>query len=333
MQPAPTLPFVLERGWATADPAPTRHCLVFESIGSAARRKPKPASRCRQTDRALDKVAHMTGAVSRGHGQPLAGERPRLPDERGFEFLCPRILLSGPGKAAEVGSALSVAGVAPGAVVVVADEVVAKAGLTDSTVEGIRQAGFETLLLGEVAGEPDESLVQRLVQHAVDTNPTAIVGVGGGSAMDTAKLLALLVRNTVDIRDLGGVVLPKNAVAPIALVPTTTGTGSEATRIAMVSVCGNKRIVSCVQFVPAIAALDPHLVVDLPQSIVSSTAFDALSHAVESTLSSNRTPLTEALATHATRIILSNVERAVLDDDAEAKGLLLQAAYVAGVSL
>jgi alcohol dehydrogenase class IV len=151
--------------------------------------------------------------------------------------------------------------------------------------------------------------------------------------MDTAKLVAFLIRNDTPIDSLGGILLPAQPVAHLALVPTTTGTGAEATRIAMVSIDGAKRIVNCIQFVPLVAALDPELVADLPAPVVSATALDALAHALESGLSSTRTPATIALGKRAAEILLDNVVAAVVDGEADAKGQLLYGAYLAGLSL
>jgi alcohol dehydrogenase class IV len=151
--------------------------------------------------------------------------------------------------------------------------------------------------------------------------------------MDTAKLAALLAMNGGQIHDWLGVVAPPQPVVPIALVPTTTGTGSEATRIAMLTIEGRKRIVSCAQFLPIVAALDPELVADLPGAVVASTGMDALAHALESMLSENRTFLTVALGTRAVELLLEHLESAVLRRDAVARGHLLYAAYLAGMSL
>ncbi|MHB8692082.1 MAG: iron-containing alcohol dehydrogenase family protein [Solirubrobacteraceae bacterium] len=247
-------------------------------------------------------------------------------------FLAPRQLLTGPGSSASLGAALRGSGVESGRVVVVSDAVVAQRGLADRLLDGLSAAGFEPILFSDIAGEPNDETVAHAVDFALENEPVAIAGIGGGSALDVAKLVALLVRNPAPVTDFGGALTPDRPVAPLALVPTTTGTGAEATRIAMMSVGGAKRISSCAQFVPAVAALDSELVAELPPPVVASTAMDALAHALESTLSTNRTRLTALLGAEAAGVILANIEAGVAGDR-EARGRLLYAAYVAGLAL
>ncbi len=208
------------------------------------------------------------------------------------EVLAPRQLLTGPGSSHAIGAALRTWGVPVGVVLVVADRVVAAAGLIDSVLEGLNEAGFRTVVQAEVAGEPTSEVVDRAAAVARTHEVVAVVGVGGGSAMDAAKMAALLCTNDGTTADWLGSVTPSQSVAPLALVPTTTGTGSEATRISMVTVDGVKRVVSCPQLVPLVAALDDDLVADLPAAVVASTGMDALAHAVESMLSTNRSTYT-----------------------------------------
>lgn len=110
-----------------------------------------------------------------------------------------------------------------------------------------------------------------VVARAADlAHAHAVVGGGGGGTLDLAKAVALLATNTGGIADWIGVVEPPVPVAPLLLVPTTTGTDSEATRISMITIDGAKRIVSCAQFVPLAAVLDADLVADLPAAMVAS---------------------------------------------------------------
>lgn len=249
------------------------------------------------------------------------------------EFLAPRQVLFGPGASGSVGEALRASGVLAGEVLVVADKVVAANGLVDVLLSGLQQSGFHAALFAEIAGEPDDRMVDAAASMARERSAAAVVGVGGGSAMDTAKLVALLVTNAGTTKDWLGAAVPPNPLATLVLVPTTTGTGAETTRISMVSVDGSKRIVSCPQFVPPVAALDPTLVAGLPSSVVASTGMDALAHAIESMLSENRSLLTLGAAAHATELLLTYLEAAVVDRDAHARGQLLYAAHFAGMAL
>ncbi len=252
--------------------------------------------------------------------------------DRSAEFLAPARLLTGAGASASVGAALRAGGIDRGSVYVVCDAVVAERGLARGLVEGLGEAGFDPTLFPGITGEPDEAVVEQAIDEARRLEPVAVVGIGGGSALDVAKLVALLVRNARGLAELGGVIVPEVPVAPLALVPTTVGTGAEATRIAMVSVGGRKQISSCVQFMPAVAALDTELVEELPGPVVASTGMDALAHALESSLSTNRTRLTGVMGAEAVEVILGSIEDAVAGDR-KARGRLLYAAYVAGLAL
>jgi len=248
------------------------------------------------------------------------------------EFLGPRQMLHCPGSSRRVGVALRDWGTASGRALVVADRVVAEKGLLDPTLAGLREARFDPVVYAEVAGEPHDGLATEAARLARTANVTAVVGVGGGSAMDLAKLVALLATNDGTARDWIGLVQPPRPVAPLALVPTTTGTGSEATRISMITIDGVKKAVSCRQFLPLVAALDPELVAGLPGPVVAATGMDALCHAIESLLSTTRTVLSATVATEAVQILTRYLPKAV-DGDHSARGAVLYAAYLAGLAL
>jgi alcohol dehydrogenase class IV len=242
-------------------------------------------------------------------------------------------VLSGRGSTLETGKALRVSAVSPGTVFVVADRVVSEAGLLTDLVEGLAKAGFSANVFDEIAGEPDDGVTMRAVGRARAAGAVAVVGIGGGSALDVAKIVALLVTNDGEVSDWLGVIEPSAPVAPMALVPTTTGTGSEATRISMITIAGAKRVVSCAQFVPQLAVLDANLVADLPAGVVGSTGMDALAHAVESMLSTSRSWFSMAAATQAIEILRDDLEVAALRSDVDAKGRVLYAAHLAGLAL
>ena len=248
--------------------------------------------------------------------------------ERGF--LAPREVVVGP--SASLGAGLLRWGVRPGPVTVVVDRAVATAGLADGLMDGLAGAGFDPHVFDEIAGEPDAATVERATEFARARSTTAVVGLGGGSAMDAAKVVALLLANSGGVADWLGVVEPPNPPAPLALVPTTTGTGAEATRIAMVTVNGAKRAISCAGFVPLLAVLDAELVAGLPGPVVAATGMDAMAHAIESILSTNRSGFTVALARQAVRILVADLADAAAGD-APARARTLYAAHLAGLAL
>jgi alcohol dehydrogenase class IV len=248
------------------------------------------------------------------------------------EFLFPAKLVRHSGASGEVGTLLQAQGVDKGSVVIVADRIVHETGLTAQLLRGLTEAGYEPHVFAEIAGEPEIEMVEKATAIAADNAAVAFVGVGGGSALDTAKLVAYNAASGASPRGLKGPVPPVRGFGPLVMVPTTVGTGAEATRVAMFSVDGAKRAVLCPQFVPGLAVLDEDLVHGLPAPVVASTALDALSHAIESMMSTASNELTWLFSGEAARRIFASLP-AAYDGDAAARSELLYASFLAGVSL
>lgn len=248
------------------------------------------------------------------------------------EFLFPRRLVAARGAVARLGELMLGDRVPPGAVLVIADAIVHELGLDRPVVADLENHGYQPLVFADIAGEPDHLVVKRAVAAARAAGATAFIGLGGGSALDVAKLVAHAVGADVEPDDLRGPVGPVADFPFLALVPTTVGTGAEATRVAMFAVDGAKRAVLSAQFVPALAVLDADLVVGLPAPVVAATALDSLSHALESAMSANSNDLTWQFSVQAARIVLDRLGPA-LEGDAEARGDLLYASFLAGVAL
>ena len=160
------------------------------------------------------------------------------------------------------------------------------------------------------------------------------MGLGGGSAMDMAKLAAALATNAGEVGDFMGAVRFERAPLPLVLVPTTAGTGAEATRVSMLSVGGQKAIIVSPQLVPSAAVLDPNLTLSLPPSVTASTGIDALSHALEALMSTNSSPFTDAASLSAVSVIARWLPVAYREpSNLEARRAMLFAAYQAGLSL
>jgi alcohol dehydrogenase class IV len=248
------------------------------------------------------------------------------------EFLFPGRLVRSAGASADVGRQLETLGVRPGSVVIVADQVVHKNGLTSGLLRGLVEAGYTPHVFAEIAGEPEIEAVEAAASIAAEADAVAFVGIGGGSALDTAKLVAYHAASGTPLRDLKGAVPFADGFGPLVTVPTTVGTGAEATRVAMFSVGGAKRAVLSPQFVPALAVLDEDLVRELPAPVVAATALDALSHAIESMMSTASNELTWMFSGEAARRIFASLPPAYEGDPA-ARSELLYASFLAGVSL
>lgn len=199
-------------------------------------------------------------------------------------------------------------------------------------IDALTDAGLEPLILSDFGPELMAEQVDAAAATGRQAGVTAVIGVGGGSVLDAAKMIAVLQTNEGASADWYGVTLPPVRRSPLVLIPTTVGTGAEVTRISMITDDGEKRIASSIAFVPDLVVLDADLVASLPNFVVASTALDALAHASEALLSLQSTPLTESASLEAIELVVGNIT-AAYEGDAEATGRLLHAAYRAGLAL
>jgi alcohol dehydrogenase class IV len=161
-----------------------------------------------------------------------------------------------------------------------------------------------------------------------------VIGFGGGSSLDVAKLAALLIGSGEDLDGAWGVAQAKGPRLPLALVPTTAGTGSEVTPVSIITVGEEeKRGVSSPIILPDIAVLDPELTLGLPAPITAATGVDAMVHAIEAYASknANNNPLSKMLARQALGLLGANIEAAVFNGgDIAARGAMLLGSMLAG---
>ena len=248
------------------------------------------------------------------------------------DFRFPGRLISSRGASGELGPVLDGLG-SSGHVFLVADPVVRSLGLLDGIVAGLEAGGRDVTIFDGIDREPTSVDVQSGIELAKQVEATVFVGVGGGSALDSTKMIALGTRLSVQIGDVTGQQMPVAGFPTLVLIPTTTGTGSEATRIAMYTHAGHKRAIASAQFVPDVAVLDADLVDGLPPAILAATALDALSHAIESMMSTTSNSLTELIAGEAARLIFTHLLEAQSPDAAASRETLLYASFLGGVAL
>lgn len=216
-------------------------------------------------------------------------------------------------------------------VLFVTDPGVRGLGLADAALASLR-ARTEVTVFDAV--EADPSLATLMVAVAAGQGASGVVGFGGGSPMDVAKLAALLLGSGEDIDGAWGVGNARGPRLPLALVPTTAGTGSEVTPVAIVTVAaGEKRGVSSPLLLPDLALLDPDLTLGLPAAVTAATGIDAMVHAIEAyaSRSPNANPLSRTLAVAALRLLGANIETAVrTGSDPAARAAMLLGATLAG---
>lgn len=219
-------------------------------------------------------------------------------------------------------------------VMFVTDPGLRKLGLCDPALASLAASGVEVTLFDGVEADPSLATVQNAEQTAKAANVTGVIGFGGGSSLDVAKVVALLCGSAEDLDAAWGVGNAKGPRLPLVLVPTTAGTGSEVTPVSIITVGGDeKRGVSSPIILPDIAILDPDLTLDLPAHITAATGIDAMVHAIEAyaSKSANNNPLSQMLARQALQLLGANIEKAVFDGkDRTARGAMLLGSMLAG---
>ena len=220
-------------------------------------------------------------------------------------------------------------------VLLVTDAGVRGAGLTRSTEAALAAAGVALSVFDRVVADPPAAVVEAAAAQARAEGVDLVLSIGGGSALDTAKLVAYLARSGEALDTLYGVDVAKGQRLPLVLVPTTAGTGSEVTPIAIVTTPSEeKKGVVSRRLLPDWAILDPELTLGLPAPVTAATGIDAMVHAIEAYTSRHRkNPISDQLARQALGLLSANLRGACRDGrDLAARSAMLLGASLAGMA-
>lgn len=213
-------------------------------------------------------------------------------------------------------------------------------GAVPALLESFAEAGLCSEVYAGVTGEPTPATVQEAAEVAVERGCGALIGMGGGSAMDTAKAAAGVAANGGPVLDyLEGVGAGRrmlNAPLPFIAAPTTSGTGAEATKNAVLSdaAAGYKASFRDERLLARLAVIDPELTLGVPPDVTARSGMDALTQLIESYISKKAQPVTDALALSGMRSAAASLERAYRDgSDIEARENMAYASFLSGVCL
>jgi len=249
-----------------------------------------------------------------------------------FTFNTTASIVFRPGAAREIGALL--AGRMKERVLFVTDPGLRQLGLCDPAIASLETAGVAVTIFDQVEADPSLATLNNAVSAGQAANVTGVIGFGGGSSLDVAKLAALLIGSGENLDEAWGVGNAKGPRLPLVLIPTTAGTGSEVTPVSIITVGEEeKRGVSSAIILPDIAILDPDLTLGLPPAITAATGIDAMVHAIEAyaSRSANNNPLSRMLAREALRLLSSNIETAVHDgSNRDARAAMLLGSMLAG---
>jgi len=224
-------------------------------------------------------------------------------DQKIHSFFSPNRILLGIGATKGMGKETKALGGTK--VLIVTDSGVVNSGLVDSLRTNLEEAELKVFLFDRVEPEPSAPLVDESAQFIKEKGVDIVIGVGGGSSLDVAKGASLLASNPGNVLDYCGIdLIPKRGL-PKILVPTTAGTGSEVTRVFVVTDKRDnmKKVVYSNYAIPDLAIVDPMLTISMPSKVTADTGMDALVHAIETYVSMNATPFSDLLACKAIELI------------------------------
>lgn len=248
-----------------------------------------------------------------------------------FEFNTVKRIVNGFDSALELAQELGMLGVERP--MLVTDPGLVAIGLVQPVIAALNKQGVEVIVFDQVREDPPEETVLAATELARTANVDGLLAVGGGSSMDVAKVVAVLLSGEQQLPDIYGVGQVSGTRLPLVLVPTTAGTGSEVTPVAVITTGETTKAgVSSPVLLPDVAVLDPALTLGLPPAVTAMTGVDAMVHAIEAYTSKHKkNPLSDMLAIEALQLLSGSIRTAVHDGgNREARENMLLGACLAG---
>jgi alcohol dehydrogenase class IV len=255
---------------------------------------------------------------------------------KSFRFRTPGWILFGNDTVSQLGAEAKRLGARR--IMVITDPGVAKAGLVEKVAEPLKNEGIEYDVFAEVEPEPPIHNLMEATKMAKKGKFDIFVGLGGGSSMDTTKLVSAMMTNEGNIQDFFGVDNVPQRGHPTIMVTTTSGTGSEVTRMAVFTDtdANLKKVVSAQNILADVAIVDPAMASSMPPGVTASTGIDAFIHAVESYVNSrNTTPFTDMIALESIKLVAENLGPAFANgrNDMRARYNMALGSLTAGITL
>jgi len=251
-----------------------------------------------------------------------------------FEFCFSTRLIFGSGTLNRIGEVTR--GLGCSRPLLVTDPGIRDAGHVDTVLKLLTDAGLNVEVFDQFGVNPDSAMVDRGVAFASTLDRDSVIGLGGGSSLDCAKGINLILTNGGQISDYRGYGHAQKPLLPMVAIPTTAGTGSEAQSYAVVSdttthlkmACGDQKLAF------AAAILDPELTLSQPTQVTASSGFDAIAHAVETAVTTRRTELSMLFSREAFRLLNANYERVLVQpSDLNARSAMHLGSFYAGIAI
>ncbi len=247
-----------------------------------------------------------------------------------FSYYLPTKILFGFGSLEGLGE--EVEGLGAKKALLVTDKVMEKTGIVSKVSAHLDELSYD--IFDDVEPEPRVEVAEGVAQKVRSSPYDLVLGLGGGSSLDMAKLAAGLATNEGEARRFVGTGLLRRRALPTIMLPTTAGTGAELTVTAMVTVEGHKRWINSSVLLPTVALVDPELTMTMPQSVTAATGLDALCHNTEAYLSAAANVITDSAALEGVRLVVDNLEKAYANgSDRPAREAMSLGAVLGGIAL
>jgi len=250
-----------------------------------------------------------------------------------FSFSTVPTILSAPGATKELGQELRLRYPNIRRVLLVTDQGFLRTGLTEAPLESLKAAMFHVKQFADVLADPPEHIIQEALAAAREHQTELVIGLGGGSSMDVAKLVAVLTASSQSLAEIYGIGNARGTRLPLIQIPTTAGTGSEVTNISIVTTGATSKMgIVAPQLYADMAILDAELTIGLPPAVTAATGIDAMVHAIEAYTSKHKkNPLSDSLARQALSLLSRHLIRACENGhDLAARQAMLLGAMLAG---
>jgi len=253
--------------------------------------------------------------------------------EKTYAIFLPSNLIFGVGTVEKVGEKTKELG--KSRALIITDKGIVGAGLLERVLTPLEQAGVQAHIFDQIEPNPRDHTVVKAFEFGKKKKCELIIGLGGGSPIDAAKAVGVLMSNPGPLQDYLRGTAVKNPLPPLIAIPTTAGTGSEVTQFSVVTDTERsfKTGIGSPLLMPKVAIVDPSLMESMPPSLAAATGMDALTHAIEAFVSVNSQPFSDAMALHAIRLIGTYLRPSVANgSDQEARSQMAMASTLAGVA-
>ncbi len=253
-----------------------------------------------------------------------------------YQFQTAQNIVAGPNSLQLLGEKLNLLGVEVKSALIITQPPMVDLGFVEQIVSQLAAKGISADTNTNILPEPTLENIEQVFEATVSKNYDVLIGIGGGSVLDTTKILSVLKTNDASVEQLLGTDLVANAGVPTILIPTTSGTGAEVTPNAIVTLPDQELKVGIVSkyLLPTLVILDPVLTVKLPKPITAATGMDAFTHSLESFISTKANPISDMFALESIRLISSSIVEAYQNGESiEAREKMLVGSMYGGMAL